>query len=203
MLVHLGRFPTALNLRRVMDAQRILSHEASRRAPDVAPELIEKWLEREQTYKRLIDETRNVGGLIGEGGLAAAEAANAVGRLRRLHVAEITRPEPLHDLDKLFTRTDARLAALIEQGVAERLYFASVKAPRAVDGTDQVVSPARERYAPIHSSVHTDLLAITRHQLRPAPPPPAAPRHAQESREELRESIAHRPGRGLSPQVGR
>ena len=41
-----------------MDGQRILSHEAARRAPNVAPELIEKWLEREQTYKKLIDETR-------------------------------------------------------------------------------------------------------------------------------------------------
>ena len=32
MLVHLAKTPNALNLRRVMDAQRILSHEAARRA---------------------------------------------------------------------------------------------------------------------------------------------------------------------------
>ena len=203
MLVHLGQFPNALNLRRVMDGQRILSHEAARRAPNVAPELIQRWLEREQIYKRLIDETRNVGGLVGHGGLAAAEAANAVGRLRRLHVAEITRPEPLHDLDKLFTRTDARLAALIEQGVAERLYFVSVEVPPTVNSTGQFVTPARERYVPIHSPVNTDLLAITRHQLRPAPPSTAAPPDAHESRGELRESIDHRPGRRSSPEVGR
>jgi hypothetical protein len=195
MLVHLSKFPTALNLRRVMDGQRILSHEAARRAPNIAPDLIEKWLEREQTYKRLIDETRNVGGLAGDGGLAAAEAANAVGRLRPIHVDEITRPEPLRDLDKLFTRTDARMAAIIEQGVAERLYFVSVKAPRIVDGTGRIVSPARERYVPINSPVHTDLLAITRHQLRPPPVVSAAPPGVYESREELRESIDHRPDR--------
>lgn len=194
MLVHLGQFPTALNLRRVMDGQRILSHEAARRAPNVAPELIEKWLEREQTYKRLIDETRNVGGLVGHGGLAAAEAANAVGRLRRVHVDEITTPEPLHELDGLFTRTDARLAAIIERGVAERLYFVSVKAPRIVDGTGRIVSPARERYLPIDSPVHPDLLAIARHQLRPPPVASATPPFAHESREELRQSIDHRPG---------
>jgi hypothetical protein len=199
MLVHLSKFPTALNLRRVMDGQRILSHEAARRAPNIAPDLIEKWLEREQTYKRLIDETRNVGGLAGDGGLAAAEAANAVGRLRRIHVDEITRPEPLRDLDKLFTRTDARMAAIIEQGVAERLYFVSVKAPRIVDGTGRIVSPARERYVPINSPVHTDLLAITRHQLRPPPVASAAPPGAHESREELRESIDHRPDRRGRP----
>lgn len=195
MLVHLSKFPTALNLRRVMDGQRILSHEAVRRAPNVAPELIEKWLEREQTYRRIIDETRNVGGLAGDGGLAAAEAANAVGRLRRIHVDEITRLEPLRDLDKLFTRTDARVAAIIEQGVAERLYFVSVKAPRILDGTGQLVSPARERYVPIHLPVQADLLTITRHQLRPAPMAPVAPQGAHESREELRESIEHRHGR--------
>ena len=199
MLVHLGQFPNALNLRRVMDGQRILSHEAARRAPNVAPELIEKWLEREQTYKRLIDETRNVGGLAGHGGLAAAEAANAVGRLRRVHVEEITRPEPLRDLDKLFTRTDARLAAIIEQGVDERFYFVSVKAPRIVDGTGELVSPARARYVPIHSPVHTDLLATTRHQLRPAPVTPVALDGALASRGALRESIDHRPDRRAGP----
>ena len=199
MLVHLGQFPKALNLRRVMDGQRIVSHEAARRAPNVAPELIEKWLEREQTYGRLIDETRNVGGLVGDGGPAAAEAANAVSRLRRVHVDEITRPEPLHDLDQLFTRTDARVAAIIEHGVAERLYFVSVKAPRIVDGSGHLVSPARERYVPIHSPVQTDLLAISRHQLRPPPVAPAALPGANESRKELRESIEHRPERTRGP----
>ena len=199
MLVHLAKFPTALNLRRVMDGQRILSHEGARRAPNVAPELIEKWLEREQTYKRLIHETRDVGGLVGGGGLAAAEAANAVSRLRRVHVDEISQPEPLRDLDKLFTRTDTRLAAIIEQGVAERLYFVSVKAPRLVDGTGQLVSPGRERYFPLTDPVQTDLLTITRNQLRPAPVARAAASGAHESREELHESIDHRHVRRLGP----
>lgn len=195
MLVHLAEFPTALNLRRVMDGQRILSHEAARRAPNVSPELIEKWLEREQTYKRLIDETRNVGGLAGSGGPAAAEAANAVGRLRHVHVDEMTSPEPLRDLDKLFTRTDARVAAIIEQGVAERLYFVSVKVPRIVDGTGQLVSPARERYVPITSLVQTELISIARHDLRPAPAVPTPPARSHASRQELHEALDHRPPR--------
>jgi hypothetical protein len=114
-------------------------------------------------------------------------------------VDEITRPEPLRDLDNLFTRTDARLAAIIEQGVAERLYFVSVKAPRIVDSIGQLVSPARERYVPIHSPAHTDLLAITGHQLRPPPVAPIASAGANESREELRQSIHHRPGSRSGP----
>ena len=195
MLVHLSSFPNALNLRRIMDGQRILSHEAARRAPSVAPELIKKWLDREQTYKKLIDETRDVGGLVGGGGPAAAEAANAVGRLRHVHIDKVTSPEPLRDLDKLFTRADARLASIIEQGVAERLYFASVKVPRIVDSSGKLVSPVRERYVPISAPINADLLAISRHVLRPPPAMSAAPPGAQESRRELRESIDHRPER--------
>jgi hypothetical protein len=203
MLVHLGPFPNALNLRRVMDGQRILSHEAALRAPNVAPDLIEKWLEREQTYKRLIDETRNVGGLVGHGGQAAAEVANAVGRLRRVHVNEITRPEPLHDLDKLFARTDARVAAIIEQGVADRLYFVNVNAPRIAERAGHLVSSTRERYVPINSRFQSDLLAIARHQLRPVTSLAIPPEGAHGSRQEIHDSIDHRreqrPGRQVRP----
>lgn len=195
MLVHLASFPNALNLRRVMDGQRILSHEAARRAPNVAPELIEKWLEREQTYKKLIDETRDVGGLVGGGGPASAEAANAVGRLRHVHVDEITTPEPLRDLDKLFTRADARVATIIEQGVADRLYFVSVKLPRIVDSSGELVSPVRERYVPITAPINTELLALARVELRPPPVVPTAPAGARASREEFEAAIQHKPER--------
>ena len=193
MLVHLASFPNALNLRRVMDGQRILSHEAARRAPNAAPDLIEKWLDREQTYKKLIDETRDVGGPVGSGGSAAAEAANAVGRLRHVHVDEITTPEPLRDLDKLFIRTDARVAAIIEQGVADRLYFISVKVPRLVDSAGEVVSPVRERYVPISAPINTEILAISCHELRPPPVARTEPASARESREGFEAAIDHRP----------
>ena len=199
MLVHLSSFPNALSLRRVMDGQRILSHEAARRAPNVAPDLIEKWLEREQTYKRLIDETRDVAGLVGSGGSAVAEAANTVSRLRHLHVDEVTSAEPLRDLDKLFTRTDARVAAIIEQGVADRLYFVSAKLPRIVDSSGELVSHVRERYVPIMAPINTELLVIARHELRPPSRTPRAPIGALESRQELRESIEHRPARRGGP----
>jgi hypothetical protein len=199
MLVHLGRFPTALNLRRVMDGQRILSHEGARLASNVAPDLIERWREREQVYQKLIYETRNVGGLVGSGGPAVAEAAKAVSRLRRIHADEITTAEPLRDLAKLFTRADARIAAIIEQGVAERLYFISVKVPRIVDETTQLLHPVRERYVPITAPVQTHLLAIARHDLRPPPVAPTVPAGAEESREALRESLDHRPERRAGP----
>lgn len=199
MLVHLARFPNALNLRRVMDGQRILSHQAARRATNVALEITEKWLERENTYGQLIHETRNIGGLVGDGGHAAAEAAFAVGRLRNVHVDEITSPEPLRHLDKLFTRADARISAIIEQGVAERLYFVGVKLPRIFGATDHLVSPVRERYVPITSPVPSDLISIARHDLRPALGAQVKQAGGYESRQALREAIDHRPGRRGGP----
>lgn len=191
-LVHLAQFPHALNLRRVCDGQRIVSHEAARIAASVAPKFVDGWLERCHTYTRLVVETRNLAGLIGDGGLAVAESANAVGRVRRLALEDVTGPEPLRDLDKLFTRTDARVASIVEQGVAESLYFVSVKVPRIVDGTGLLVSPTRQRYVPINSPVQTDLLALTRRQLRTPQVAPAVPPGARESRQELRESLTHR-----------
>jgi hypothetical protein len=199
MLVHLARTPNALNLRRVLDGQRILSHEAAIRATKVAPDLNEKWLKRERTYQELVHETRNVGGLIGLGGHSAAEAAFAVGRLRGVHVAGITSAEPLRELDKLFTRTDACIATIIERGVAERLYLVSARVPRVVESTNRLVSPVRKRYMPIKSSIRTDLLAISRYQLRPPSVAPVAPPAAHEGRKELRESIGHRAEKGLGP----
>jgi hypothetical protein len=199
MLVHLSTFPNALNLRRVLNGQRILSHEAARLAPELAPELVEHWLEREQVYQKLLRETRILGGLVGDGGPAAAEAANAVGRMRGAEIAEITGPEPLQDLRKLFTRADARIAAIIEQGVAERLYFVRVTLPRVVDTTDQMIHPVRERYAPIDSPIETELLSVVRHQLRPPPTQPMQPSAAMLTRQELRESLNHSPERRASP----
>jgi hypothetical protein len=199
MLVHLARFPDALNLRRVIDGQRILSHEAARLARNVAPDLIAGWVEREQVYESLLHETRNIGGLVGHGGPAASEAANAVGRLRRLHVDEITCAEPLQDLRKLSTRTDARVASIIEQGVANRLYLISVKGPRLASESTHLVRAPRERYVPVVSTDSTDLIAIIRQQLRPAPVARAAPRATPESRNALRESLEHRPGARSGP----
>jgi hypothetical protein len=108
----------------------------------------------------------------------------------------VTSPEPLRELDKLFTRVDARIASIIEQGVSEHLYFLSVKVLRIVDGADHHVNPVRERYVPICVS-HQD--RRVRNRALPTAPydarAPAAPAGAQESRQELREPIDHQPER--------
>jgi len=45
MLVDLARFPTALNLRRILRSQADMSHEAARHAASAAPELVERFLD--------------------------------------------------------------------------------------------------------------------------------------------------------------
>lgn len=50
LLIHLNRFPTALNFKRIIDSQRDLSHQLARHAAQVAPRLSQKWRTRAQTY---------------------------------------------------------------------------------------------------------------------------------------------------------
>ena len=111
MLVALSSVPTALNLRRIVRSQAEVAHEAARHAASAAPELVERFLDREYTYKLLQQASRNLGGLIGNGGVAAAESRNAELRLKHLPISELEDAAALHELAKLFTGTDARIAA--------------------------------------------------------------------------------------------
>ena len=198
LLIHLTKLPTSRNLRLVLDSQRVLSHEASLRVRNFAPELADKWQARSETYTVLVRESRDLGGHLGTGGLAASEGANALGRLQRLPRATVDVSKPLRHLDRLFARVDDRVSDIIEHGANERLYFVRVKLPRVVDQSEGLIKPVRERYVPITSAVQSDLLAIVHTQLRPPPTPrPAPPVGAAQSRADLHEAVVHRPdGRG-------
>jgi hypothetical protein len=193
LLVHLTEFPNAHNLRLVLHSQRVLSNDAALRGHDTAPTLANKWRTRARTYTALIRATRDLGGHLGAGGHAAAEGANALGRLRRLRPDAIGETNPLRHLDPLFTRIDDRISDIIEQGARERLYFLRVKLPRIVDQPERLIRPIRERYVPLNSADQTDLLDIVRSELRAPPTPPAAPSGAARSRGELIDAITHRP----------
>jgi hypothetical protein len=193
LLVHLTEFPTARNLRLVLDSQRVLSSEAALRVRDTAPTLAAKWSTRARTYAALVRATRDLGGLVGAGGHAAAEGANAFDRLRRLRADADSETNPLRHFDPLFTRIDDRLSDIIEQGARERLYFLRVMLPRVVDEPEHLIKPVRERYVPISSPVQTALLDIVRNQLRPPPTAPIPLSGAARSRGNLHDAITHRP----------
>ena len=197
LLIHLTKLPTARNLRLVLDSQRVLSHQASLRVRNFAPELADKWQARSETYAALVRESRDLGGHLGSGGLAASEGANALGRLQRLPRAAVAVSKALGHLDRLFARVDDRVSDIIEHGANERLYFLRVKLPRVVDQAEGLIKPVRERYVAITSAVQTDLLAIVHTQLRPPPTRSAPQVGAAQSRADLHEAVVHRPeGRG-------
>jgi hypothetical protein len=184
MLVALADFPNALNLRRLLCSQARASHEAARLAAPTAPELVDRFLQREQVYRTLLAHSRNLGGLIGAGGRAVAESQNAVARLQRTPSNDADVAEPLAHLRRLFTCTDARLAATIERGLHDRLYFVAVRTPRRP--TDQPIDTAelsRTSWMPMSPDTPTDLLPFVRGRLRAPPPPPrTAPAAAHDSR---------------------
>jgi hypothetical protein len=70
------------------------------------------------------------------------------------------RPKPLRQLDRLFSRIDARVSDIIEHGASERLYFLGVDLPRVVAQSENLIKPIRERNVPISSAVPTHLLDI-------------------------------------------
>jgi hypothetical protein len=195
MLVALADFPSALNLRRLLHAQVHASHEAARLAAPTAPELVDRFLQREQVYRTLVARSRNLGGLIGAGGQAVAESQNAVARLQRTPSNDADVAEPLGHLRRLFTCTDARLAATIERGLHDRLYFVAARTPRRP--TDQPINtavPPRTAWMPMSPDTPTDLLPLVRGQLRTPPPPPrTTPAAAHDSRLAYQVLLAQQP----------
>jgi hypothetical protein len=204
LLVGLVDFPNALNLRRIVHSQTHLSREAARRCAEVAPELIERFVEREQTYKVLLGESRNIGGLVGNGAQAAADSMNAVRRIQNLQATEVDSTVVLRHLDRLFQQTDTRIAETIEHGINERLYFVTVKLPRVTDETVHGIQPVRERWMPVTSPVQSEIIGLVRKRLRPPRvPTEETPPRAHESRAAYEAAIRHRPGSLLTERAQR
>lgn len=202
LLVHLKAFPDAHNLRLILDSQRIVSHEAVTSLIATLPALADKWGARAETFKALLSETRNVRGLLGDGGPAAAQGALVAARAQRLAPGELNGGSALRQLDGLFNRVDARLIEVIEHGIAERLYFLRVKLPRVTDRSVGIVHPQRVRYAPISPPIGPDLIDIVRSRLRPPTIQPQPPTGARQRRLDFEAAITHRPeGRGAGPAV--
>lgn len=204
LLVHLGEFPDARSLRLVLDSQRIVSRDAATFDTRAATD----WSRRASTYLRLIRATNDVGGMVGNGGPAAGEAALAASRIEQFARAvqagnETADSGPLRRLAHLGREIDERITQVIQHGAHERLYFARVPIPRIDTNAGGIVKPTRQRYAPITADITPELVEIVREELRPKPPAPTAPKRAAASRDDLAAALVHRPEprsaqRGLS-----
>jgi hypothetical protein len=145
------------------------------------------------TYAALHREARNLGGHVGDGSAAVAEAANAISRLRKLPTDLQPGQRALRDTRTLFHRIDERIADLFEHGAHQRPYFVRTKVPRVVNDDGQITHRVRERFMPIASPVQTDLVRLVRDQLRPPPATACPSPGARDSRIELTQAITHRP----------
>ena len=119
LLVHLNQFPDAHNLRLILDSQRIVSHEAATRIDTTLPALADKWNARAETFTALLHQTRNIRGLLGHGGPAAAQGALVTARAQRLTHVNPDHGTTFLQLDRLFNRVDNRLAEVIEHGISD------------------------------------------------------------------------------------
>jgi hypothetical protein len=200
--LHLNRVPIALNLKRILDSQRDLSHRLAARVADTDAELSQKWHARAETFTRLFAETRNLGGLAGGGGAAAAEGANAVGRLRQIPPGEGLPRRALQDLDRIFERTDARLANAIDQGVTHRLYFIKARVPEVDECEADFALDRRAHFIPVTSPVQTDLLGVVHEELRPRLTQQRPPSGTATRRHDFQEAIVHRPERQAPRAIG-
>lgn len=203
LLVRLGSFPDARNLRLILDSQRIVSRDAAALTESTRPDVAAMWKARAGIYLRLVRATRDLGGMLGDGGPAAGEAALAATRMQHLDVhAAVADADALRHLDKLFRGIDERIAQVIQHGARDRIYFARVPLPRLDTSASATVTPTRHRYAPITADVCPGLLNIVRDELRPAPIRVRPPERAAESRADFEAAINHRPSpRGAPPDV--
>ena len=198
LVLRMRTFPNALNLRLVVDSQRLLSGSISKLVQPVEPDLAEKWSAREQTYTTLQQELRNVAGNIGRGNLAVAEGSYAVSRATALTADNDLDPRALHGLDRLFDRLDHRIADVIDDGVRRNTYVARVSMPQLAADSGRMTAGLAERHVPFSASDRLDLSELIKSRLRPSSTPLAPPAAAR-SRAELHAAIVHRPrGRGNS-----
>ena len=202
LLLHLSHFPTAQNLRLVLDSQRNISREAARRLAPMDPVLAERWQRRGETYGRLVREARDLGGVFGIGGAAAGQGAVAATRMAKLDDAGLSDAHQVRRLQRVSAGIDERVCNLVEYGAAHRLYFHRINLPDLDLDAGELVHTRRQEFVPITSAVQSELLAIVRSYLRPTPIQRKPPKGAARSRFDFEAALHHRPPpRGASPDV--
>lgn len=197
LVLRLKAFPTATNLRYVIDSQRLVSRHLVPLAERIDPRIAQGWTERTETYAQLQRQFRSIGGLVGHGSQAASEGATAVTRIRALPDDTIVQPRVLSGFQDLFNRIDRRVADVIEDGIDQQMFFQRVTVPRLVEGTGTLVAPVRERFIPLDRADNAELIDTVRNRLRPhRTAEPAAP---GDTRPELHAALVHRPpSRGVT-----
>lgn len=200
LLVRLKTFPNAMNLRLIVDSQRLLTTALIPYAQRIDPELAGRWRSRAATYSQIQQELRNIGGRLGNGAAATAEAANAVSRMKALPADTVIEPRMLGGFQTLFRRIDERISDVLETGVERGAFVQRVTVPRLVSGDGRLVHPVRERFVPVARAADLQVIRTAREHLRP--PAESAPASPGTSRADLLAALIHRPSaKGAQPDV--
>lgn len=202
LLLHLSEFPDAQSLRVVVDSQRVVSLQAARRLGDTAPALAARWERRSEVYGRLVHATRDLGGVVGNGGSAAGQGSVAAARMEKLAADGLTGPPQVGRLERISAGIDKRVCDAIEHGIRSRLYFQRVVVPGMNSENGELIKMPRPKWLPVTGPVHTELLSIVRRELRPTPIQRKPPTGAAQNRRDFEAAIDHRPTpRGAPPDV--
>jgi hypothetical protein len=196
LLVRLKSFPTAMNLRLIVDSQQRLSRRLALMVERTDAGRAETWRARAASYVLLKQHLRNVGGRIGNGGPAVAEASNAVSQLQVVPADAIVEPRVAAGFQTLFDGIDQRVAEIVHTGIDRGAYFERRQVPRLVTGAGQMVSPVRERFVPLDRGVNKGLVDAVRQLIPRGPTEPVAPGL---SRSTLHSALIHRPTRAAIP----
>ncbi|KQW42611.1 hypothetical protein ASC77_23370 [Nocardioides sp. Root1257] len=204
LVAKLGRsLPSTINLRYVIDSQRLLSHHLAPFAGRIDGRLADHWDTRADTYATLQRQFRSISGLLGTGGAAAAaEGGNAVARLRSLPADTVVEPRVLGGFQLLFDRLDRHMSDVIEDGITQLAFAQRARLPRPAE-TDDLVPLSRDQMTPVDPTQNRDLVDTVR-SLRPwtgRNRPPAAP---GTTRADLHAALIHRAAtrdRGTAPRL--
>jgi hypothetical protein len=202
LAVKLGSsLPSTINLRYVIDSQRLLSRHLAPFAGRIDRRLADRWNARADTYTALQRQFRSISGVLGTGGAAAAaEGGNAVARLRSLPADTVVEPRVLGGLQLLFDRLDQRIVDVIEQGIRQGAFAQRTRLPRPAE-TDDLVATARDQLMPVDPMRNHDLVDTVRNltpgRSRPTTTPGA-------TRANLHAAVVHRAatrGLGIGPEL--
>lgn len=189
LLVHLSAIPDAHSLRLVMDSQRVVSLHSARNLAHTDPAAATRWEHRTDLYGKLIRASRDLAGLLGNGGLAAGQGAIAASRAEHLRHNALTDPAQFEHLHRISTRIDHRINESLRRGIDQRLYFQRVNVLGLDDRDGTLVYVTRQRYRPVLTEVRGELLQLIHSQLRPAPAPRQRHSDATQHRLDFRDAI--------------
>lgn len=202
LLVRLNTYPSAANLRLVVDSQRLLAAGLARHADGIDPDLAERWRRRSSSYAAVQKELREIGGLLGRGGLAASEGANAVGRLRDVPIGTVIESRVFAGFHTLFTRIDRRIADIIDSAVSRGHFYERTRVRDVAPTAEHLLRPLKDQYVPVRAATQARLHELVQHRLRTQQDLANRSTTEARSRAELHAGLAHRPAPRPSPPEG-